>query len=1123
MVDILIPLDELQVDKEFEDITLGGVQPLVERKGDSSFKVKEGPKFEIIIPKLHRSTSQIEVSSSSNRRPQPSNPENQVSSSSNRRPQPSNPEALPSSPKALPPNNQLSNLDEDEQVSDNNEDEQSSDNNEDEQSSDNNEDEQSSEAGKLILKLANFKCQCEWTAPASQQSLSLLDFAHRRDRVEYIHTVIQPAQTRRIPKPLSYSGLLPVEYQQQKFPWQDILCGGEEPSCLDFTLSESEVVNPNPSRRTWDVDSFFASPRSLGFFKRGFKLLCMPSFFQSINQDAFVSFAGHKQIHRMKHMQFGQGFMSNHLNCHIFFPHLQIKDKGEAYLTHREQEVWFDQVVIPSLKEVADTDILQHWPRSWSEAYHKSRVHEELQLEGQHSHIRYDATIPPKSVQRFWQILCNRISRARRDSGIEVFRNPFLLVSGHNLKVQYRSCKRTSVQQEFLEDLEFLFDMEELVEEDCWIDLGIEVTPPILGSNEVYLLKSGCLDEWQRQFREYDDTNGVQGQEFNWFLTRDAASGRVIMSNKHQLRQQGLAYVKYYNLHKDIFAAPLKRSRPYCYQHLEGLAVSEATVKGWYETRKAGLSRPIHAALLRILATTKTRLDDAINKTKLTEFGVRQEFRISISLFREMSEMEGDEEDEEDEDDTCHPTHWRLPTDHVEKFIRSELNRWLLPLEHLVVQSTAVGAEPIDLGQEYRRSASIVAILRVLRVGIFEGFSKGSNSLWRERFTYNKRGRGEDEDEEVRRYGLGIHDSLERYGSVWVRKRLFDGESLFFTPKILGNIVFNHNYLQNQMNRQKRPIQRERDAVEQELLLKRLQAMLEEQEQGSGIDIWSVRQFGVFTQLICQSLIMQLFRDNEDIFTEMKDVPESTRRGVEGLNLEVLWWTTGCIPHLSVPRKAARGNSSYEKSFGLNWVDKVSGLFDFRQYNPGWATHAKFRQKTKDCHGLIQQVLGKVVADSWLDQIGSLASPYLLMIPAYDEGKLVTPYKASKNHAETTRRVINTMSRAERSNFYCAQWRGIGRERMRVEYNQESGELEEKGEVRNGERRKREREWAREAKEELEFYGIVGYPPIIGVTLRGHRLGEVERLEREIEDKMGEEIEVGEESESEEGEEGNEE
>src|SRR5271163_1841847 len=121
------------------------------------------------------------------------------------------------------------------------------------------------------------------------------------------------------------------------------------------------------------MDSFFASPRSLGFFRRGFQLLCMPSFLQSIKQGAFVSFAGRNQVHRLKHMQFGHGFMSSHFSCHIFFPYLPIKDKGEAYLSHAEQEVWFDQVIIPSLKDVVSTDILQHWPRSWSEAYHKSK------------------------------------------------------------------------------------------------------------------------------------------------------------------------------------------------------------------------------------------------------------------------------------------------------------------------------------------------------------------------------------------------------------------------------------------------------------------------------------------------------------------------------------------------------------------------------------------------------------------------------------------------------------------------------------------------------------------------------------------------------------------------------
>jgi len=264
-------------------------------------------------------------------------------------------------------------------------------------------------------------------------------------------------------------------------------------------------------------------------------------------------FASRNQIHRLKHVQFGQGFMSDHLDCHIFFPNLPIKHRGETYLSHEEQELWFDQVIIPIVQSVMTTDVLQHWPRSWSEALNKAKVVDELQIGGQHSPIKYQVTIPPHLIQEFWQAICERISRARRNTPIHVFREAFLLVSGHNLKIQYRSSVRMDVQRQFLEDLEFLFDMEELVEQDCWIDLGTEPAPE-RGSGEVYLLKSHCLQEWQREFANYDESKGILGQHFNWFLTRDGSSARVVMSKKHQLQQQGLAYVKYYNLHKDIFA-----------------------------------------------------------------------------------------------------------------------------------------------------------------------------------------------------------------------------------------------------------------------------------------------------------------------------------------------------------------------------------------------------------------------------------------------------------------------------------------------------------------------------------------------------------------------------------------
>jgi|SRR5271154_6445065 len=96
--------------------------------------------------------------------------------------------------------------------------------------------------------------------------------------------------------------------------------------------------------------------------------------------------------------------MSGHFNCHIFFPYLPIKHEGEPYLSHEEQELWFDEVIIPSVQGVLTADMLQveaeiakHDRTGW---FNRTRWPEHL-ADRNMKHLVYASRLPDQDEKTF--------------------------------------------------------------------------------------------------------------------------------------------------------------------------------------------------------------------------------------------------------------------------------------------------------------------------------------------------------------------------------------------------------------------------------------------------------------------------------------------------------------------------------------------------------------------------------------------------------------------------------------------------------------------------------------------------------------------------------------------------
>jgi len=117
---------------------------------------------------------------------------------------------------------------------------------------------------------------------------------------------------------------------------------------------------------------------------------------------------------------------------------------------------------------------LQHHPRSFADASGKASVRKEIHLHGAEGAMNIQYTVPEAELTLFWQGVLWRCQQPNNQD----FREPFLIVSGHDLKLHSKRASAAEAQADFLQHLDQCFRVEDrhLPPEDCWLDFGIEDT-----------------------------------------------------------------------------------------------------------------------------------------------------------------------------------------------------------------------------------------------------------------------------------------------------------------------------------------------------------------------------------------------------------------------------------------------------------------------------------------------------------------------------------------------------------------------------------------------------------------------------------------------------------------------
>jgi len=250
--------------------------------------------------------------------------------------------------------------------------------------------------------------------------------------------------------------------------------------------------------------------------------------------------------------------------------------------------------------------------------------------------------IPRHLLGPFWTAVESRVRPHQGHPALtDQFRECFLVVSRHNVKLLYQDRDRQTAQQRFLDDITLLFDMDPLItpDNDFWIDTAVQVTPE-KDSQTVLMMKTACVESWAKSFSGTGPNKAIRSQIFPWFGTRDVASACVTLRPSHPSFRGGIGSNKVYNVQKDVYNTPIKGIRAFSNEQLESLAFSPSTLNRWREANRPGSARNDQPRLVAVYLATKQRLEAGLIAAYLVAFGVRLEMRLRLPLFRAFLETE---------------------------------------------------------------------------------------------------------------------------------------------------------------------------------------------------------------------------------------------------------------------------------------------------------------------------------------------------------------------------------------------------------------------------------------------------------------------------------------------------
>jgi hypothetical protein len=657
----------------------------------------------------------------------------------------------------------------------------------------------------LILRAFNDLCDCSPSIDSDVAASDVPEPVGMKEKTrQWQHTIQTECLTRPVsinadtghPYPIVPAGSAPLDENNysscngregQGIPesvYRSLYCADPTTPSLKLGRSHLSSSSFGPLLRTCDVDSVLFLAKTLGVHKGGFRLSYRPLYLYTVSQDQGVTFGGHR-LDANKHVQWGKGAAAGTFgySTYIVFPNLPRTQS--AHLSDEELQVWTDKIMLPAISIVYSEDVLHHHPISFADARARASVRTENPACLHFRPSNYEIPLAEDGLAELWVEICNRCKlfyTRSSSSRLYPFKDPILVVVNHGLKQLCKAASPKDVASFFFEQFNncFHYNADTIDDKDFWIDLASETVQRSDSNTQSYatlIRKQTCLAQWASQFSsDGRQETHIKTAEYHWAGTQDGGSYTVHLQSKHPLRPY-IVQAKSYNVAKEMFSTPLKNYISFDSPNFRALCYTEQLVAQFYSAKNnnSTMRSQFRKNVLRAYLQSKIRLQSLFQYRART-FGVRQEYRIHVSLLKELVNWD-DRNLEPPESPTDVPKHlnyFLFSTAVVCRFLIASINRWLVLLESLI----RIGDDSSDshVSEVQLNYGTVVALaLDCLRF-VFDGDPRRHHRLWRDTWS-SKRGRRSDKqrtsdsEKQVTTYkGLNFKDALKKYGVPWIQE-----------------------------------------------------------------------------------------------------------------------------------------------------------------------------------------------------------------------------------------------------------------------------------------------------------------------------------------------------------------
>ncbi|KAF5975172.1 hypothetical protein FBULB1_7528 [Fusarium bulbicola] len=295
---------------------------------------------------------------------------------------------------------------------------------------------------------------------------------------------------------------------------------------------------------------------------------------------------------------------------------------------------------------------------------------------------------------------------------------------------------------------------------------------------QTYLWRRCCIRHHLGQL--YDGDVPKSSQNFyHESMLRDAGAMTTLTPIKSRLRRGGILYGQMYSLTKEIVDAA--RTYPFQNPDLRHLALDPQLRNGIQSIS----GKPVLCNITdRAYLASKRRCHYGLTDSKQRSFGVREEYRISWSLFQSVLKVLRSLNPEA----RCAQLPgrlsylWVVSTPIFVDYVWRNINKFTTGFELIRAQRSG-GLTT------WEQTKMMDMFLRCLRVAVGGHDYSREGALW-----WSRRELPQSAGLPRVYYGLGFSQTLEQYGYCWIEPRI-DWNRLRFLPDITGSVLFGNGTL----------------------------------------------------------------------------------------------------------------------------------------------------------------------------------------------------------------------------------------------------------------------------------------------------------------------------------------